>query len=218
MRCLLSGLEFVCKQLYAETVGLELQSNNVVFNPDGEVIPTNPYESREYSAEQMLLAYTAPMTANKLSWLSTVTIATSLKGPCLQHNLGPYAAVEAGPAIPHFPALVTFAKQNPAIKVRYQFLNFAFNYIEYGLSAHTSRNFTCAGVALMIAFRSIQGAGKEALKLLLEDDGDVCDRAEAWGKIWHVAGQLKGVSNFVVWPMERRGQKKHLRYLEEEAH
>jgi hypothetical protein len=106
-------VKFVCKQLYAETAGLEVQFNSVVFTPNAAA-STQIFKS----AEQYFFDFVAPMTLKKLGWLSTVIIATEMK--CL----GP--SVRDPPNLPYFSALVAFAKHHPTTDVRYQFVNFQF--------------------------------------------------------------------------------------------
>jgi hypothetical protein len=96
--------KLVCKQLHAETAGLEIQFNCVIFTPSGGSGKT---------AEHAFFDFVALMTLKKMDWLSTVIIATNEK--CLS------ATVTRSPDLPHLPALVSFAKHHPTIDIRYQF-------------------------------------------------------------------------------------------------
>jgi hypothetical protein len=77
------------------------------------------------------------MTLKKLDWLSTVIIATESK--CPDPNV-------ARPSdLPHFSALVAFAKHHPTIHLRYQFANFEFDQA----FLHPGYHFVYVGIALM---------------------------------------------------------------------
>jgi hypothetical protein len=73
-------LKYVYKQLYAETAGLELQFNNVVFSASStDLYNTETFNFIRQSAEQRFFAFVAPMSTSKVNWLFTITIATGQK-------------------------------------------------------------------------------------------------------------------------------------------
>jgi hypothetical protein len=194
-----NSLKLVCRQLYAETTGLEIQFNCIIFTP-----------SAGYSkpAEQCFFDFVAPMTLKKLDWLSTVIIATESK--CPDPNV-------ARPSdLPHFSALVAFAKHHPTIDLRYQFANFEFDQA----FLHPGYHFVYVGIALMAAFteasindallRSICGPGGHPRACAM------CYQAEAWSQRWDIVGLLKGVNNFAIWPKSGEEFAGHMETLEED--
>jgi hypothetical protein len=187
-----NSLKLVCKQLHAETAGLEIQFNCTIFTP-----------SAGYSkpAEQCFFDFVASMTLKKLDWLSTVIIATEVK--CL----GP--SVRDLPNLPYLSALVAFAKHHPTTDVRYQFVNFQFSRD----NLYSWLSFMYVGVALMIALKgmSISDAALGETFGGCQWVSVMYDRAEAWSKTWNIVGLLRGVKNFAVWP---KGGEELVNYME----
>jgi hypothetical protein len=154
-------LRYVCKQLYAETAGMELQFNSILFSCQ----PLQPFVAAGRlpahrnpivkSAEQWFQDFTASITRRKLKWLSTVIITSGLE--CLtMRNLD-------APAMPNLPVLATFCKKNPKIELHYYFQNFDFDHDD----PTPVLNFLTARVALTTAVKGAD-AGKKARDDLLE--------------------------------------------------
>ncbi|KAF1848609.1 uncharacterized protein K460DRAFT_403891 [Cucurbitaria berberidis CBS 394.84] len=181
-------LKYVNKQLYAETAGLEIQYNTILFSPQ-----MMPHQSalHQKTAEQCFLYFLAPMEASKMSWLTTVIIDS--RRHCL-------AMLNANaPLMPDLPAIVLLCKTNPDIKVRYQFRNWEFDCYR----AEASMNFLSAGVALTVALKGTE-AGKQVLEKLLDTSRiwvhGLAREANHWRETWYIRHLLKGVKNFAFWP------------------
>jgi len=189
-------VKFVNKQLYAETAGLEIRFNALLFSaqlvapfrPDPHLpAGRNTYRN---SAEQWFFTFIAPMTPRKLEWLSTVIIATEVKSLSL---MNPEA-----PAMLDLPALAMFCKQHPKIDLRYQFqdFNIGFSNLDRALT------FLTAGMALTTA-RHGNEAGLKVKQALL-DLSIVIDlayiEAQRWREVWNIKRLLEGVENFIFWP------------------
>jgi hypothetical protein len=189
-----NSLKLVCKQLYAETAGLEIQFNCIIFTP-----------SACYSkpAEQCFFDFVAPMTLKMLDWLSTVILATEIK--CI----GP--SVRDPSNLPCFSALVAFAKHHPITDVQYQFVNFQFG----PDNPYSCLHFLQVGAAFMVALKRMS-ISDAALGPLFEgihhhQASAICDKAEVWSKTWNIVGLLRGVKNFAVWP---KGGEELVNYME----
>jgi hypothetical protein len=66
----INQLKFICKQLYAETAGLEVKFNSIVFAEA---------DRAGKSAEELFLEFIQAMTPGKISWLSTVIIESDAR-------------------------------------------------------------------------------------------------------------------------------------------
>jgi hypothetical protein len=76
----INQLKFTCKQLYAETAGLELRFNFIVFatvNRAGK------------STEELFLEFIQAMAPSKISWLSTVIIESDARYLSSNQNRAP---------------------------------------------------------------------------------------------------------------------------------
>jgi hypothetical protein len=190
-------LKFVCKELYAETAGLEIKFNNVTFT----TYAIGYGHANTLDAEHWFFDFVAPMTLKKMQWLSTVVIATDEK--CLSMQ------VTQAPVLPHLSALITFAKHHPTIEVRYQFTNFGFD----GEARSPFRNFLHAGLGLIVAFQDVAIGEQAAISMFGNHARPpvVCDTAAVWSARWNIKQMLKGVKNFAVWPTDEEKMEKESR-------
>jgi hypothetical protein len=195
-RSSINRLKLVCRQLYAETAGLEIRFNAIVFSPQKlspfQSSPQLPASEGKYfkAAEQWFLDFVAPMTPNKLQWLSTVIIASGVE--CLT-MIQPKA-----PPMPDLPSLAMFCKQHPHIDIRYQFPNFGFDCDIYP----SSLNFLSAGVCLVTALKGDR-AGAKARDALLNTNTWVqigYEEAQHWREVWNIQYLFKDIKNFTIMP------------------
>jgi hypothetical protein len=138
----INQLKFACKQLYAETAGLELRFNSIVFAKA---------DRAGKSAEELFLDYIQAMAPGKISWLSTVIIESDAR--CLSSNQ------DQAPAMPRFAALIDVCKNCPSITMRYVFKNWNLE----PRDKYPSLNFITAGAAFMVALRD----DRELMRVLI---------------------------------------------------
>ncbi|KAH7091417.1 hypothetical protein FB567DRAFT_274113 [Paraphoma chrysanthemicola] len=195
-RPLFNNLKLVCRQLHAETAGLEIRFNSLIFAPQS-VSPfySNPHIPVSYgkylkAAEQWLFDFVAPMTPKKLQWLSTVIIASGTKCLAMRQS--------KAPPMPDLSSLAMFCKQHPHIDVRYQFSNWDLESNNGGKSL----NFLAAGVCLIAALHGDE-LGRIARNRLVGFNlwaQILHEEARHWREIWNVQYLLKGIENFAFWP------------------
>lgn len=188
----------VCRQLHAETAGLEIQ-HNAIFFESHKVRPHNRngmvqamYRPMRKSAEAWFFDFVTPMTPNKLSWLTTVII--SAERPALSITNG------AAPPMENLSMLAHFCKHNPKIKMCYQFPNFCVDYSD----ANPSLQYFTVGTALTMALKGDDAGFKAA--------GDhlpwhpwaraLMAAAMVWRDTWGIDYVLRGVENFSFTPRE----------------
>lgn len=191
-----NSLKFACRQLHAETAGLELQHNALFFKSHSTRPPNhNPFVKSMHhklpkSAESWFFDFVTPMAPHKLAWLNTVIIASD-HAALSMHNA-------QSPPMQNLSMLAFFCKQHPRITMRYQFLNFCFDHAD----TQPSLQLLSVGTALIVALRG-NDAGVAAAKALMPDN--VWTRvmvmaAQVWRDSWGVDHVLRGIENFSFWP------------------
>lgn len=189
-------VKLVCRQLYAETAGLELQHNSILFKSHG-MRPHNRnglvqamHRPLRKSAESSFFDFVTPMTPTKLEWLSTVIIASDHRALSMLNG--------AAPPMENLSMLAYFCKQYPNIKMRYQFPNFCFDHSD----PHPSLQYLTVGTALTWALlgddAGIKAAGHHLpwhawARMLIA-------AAIVWRDTWGIDYVLRGVENFSFTP------------------
>ncbi|KAH7081376.1 hypothetical protein BKA63DRAFT_207177 [Paraphoma chrysanthemicola] len=195
-RSLFNKLKLVCRQLHAETAGLEIRFNSIVFAPQ----PVTPFYSNPHlpasqgkylkAAEQWLFDFVAHITHKRLHWLSTVIIASETKCLAMRQS--------KAPPMPDLPPLAMFCKQHAHIDVRYQFSNWDFG----AKTGVQTLNFIAAGVCLIAALHGDE-VGLIARNRLVGVNlwaQILYEEARHWREVWNVQYLLKGVKNFAFRP------------------
>ncbi|KAF1916041.1 hypothetical protein BDU57DRAFT_515880 [Ampelomyces quisqualis] len=188
-------LKFVNRQLWAETAGLELHFNAVVFSSQiVRKFNRDPNASidgfMKKCAEEWFFSFCAPMKVQCVDWLKTVIIAPDPQVWGLSQGYSP--------PMPHLPMLAMFCKSHPSVQIRYQFDDFKFG----DERKNSSLNFLRAGVALTVALKGDKDGEDAALSLLgclprIREDNEL---ARNWRETWNIEYLMKNVKNFAFWP------------------
>ncbi|KAF2031004.1 hypothetical protein EK21DRAFT_111452 [Setomelanomma holmii] len=193
-------LKFVFQQLHAETSGLEIRFNAVLFFP--QVLA--PFHSSPHlsppddiclkSADRWCLDFVAQMAPHKLQWLSIVIISTGVKCLTLTHRIAP-------PML-DLPPLAMFCKQHPHVEVRYHFENFRCDDDDDDDDDECipCMDFMVAGSCLTAALQGDQAGNEVNNQLFGPGIRFTYDEARHWREIWNIQHLLQGVKKFSIWP------------------
>jgi len=179
-----NSVKFVCRQLYAETAGLELKFNTLLFNAQAELQYLQaPGTIQKTTAQDWFFDLVDSLTAEKLQWLSTVILASNQKF----NDVVPLPAV--------LNEIADFAKQHPHINVRFHFEGFCLDLTHV---QRPTQEFFRVGFILVTALRDAE----ESRVLWEALTGVACFPhvvATIHG-LWSKPAVFGNVPNFSIWP------------------
>ncbi|KAF2791652.1 hypothetical protein K505DRAFT_363608 [Melanomma pulvis-pyrius CBS 109.77] len=171
-------LKWVSKQLYRETAGLELKFADRIEFTEKEEVPV-----------QQFLMFTAVLSPNKLSWLSTVVLKPLSTGT-IEYRMEDTLKAMASTSF--------FCRHNPKVKVEYVFPGFSVEDAMVPTFETRSLNFIALGLKLCLAFRG--GGGLLRWNILLEISPTLAEEAFRWQETHYTVLMVQHIPNFRIYP------------------